>query len=184
MKTANMPELIVGFKQLGFPTPKKGELLSGNAALRGTGGALKWTFCSADTNSDEDMCFESVGFLWGVGSSAYQTEGAWDKNGKGLSIWDAFTHKKGKVFMNETADSSCEGYYKVKIMGTDDIQLLKELKVNHYLLSISWPRIMPTGIKKEQVNEKGIKFYNDTINSLLENKIIPIVTLFHWDLPQ
>ncbi|CAM5145910.1 unnamed protein product, partial [Eretmochelys imbricata] len=120
------------------------------------------------------------GFLWGVGSSAYQTEGAWDKNGKGLSIWDAFTHKKGKVFMNETADSSCEGYYKVK----DDIQLLKELKVNHYLLSISWPRIMPTGIKKEQVNEKGIKFYNDTINSLLENKIIPIVTLYHWDLPQ
>ncbi|CAM4627282.1 unnamed protein product, partial [Caretta caretta] len=162
-------------------------------------GALKWTFCSADTNSDEDICFER--FLWGVGSSAYQTEGAWDKNGKGLSIWDAFTHKKGKVFMNETADSSCEGYYKVKYCRSslalfcvgdedpsvdlkDDIQLLKELKVNHYLLSISWPRIMPTGIKKEQVNEKGIKFYNDTINSLLENKIIPIVTLYHWDLPQ
>uniref|UniRef100_K7FX64 Cytosolic beta-glucosidase n=1 Tax=Pelodiscus sinensis TaxID=13735 RepID=K7FX64_PELSI len=122
-----------------------------------------------------------TGFLWGVGSSAFQTEGAWDKDGKGPSIWDTFTHKKGKVFMNETADSSCEGYYKVK---QDDIQLLKELKVNHYLLSISWPRIIPTGIKKEQVNEKGIKFYNDTINSLLENKIIPIVTLYHWDLPQ
>uniref|UniRef100_A0A8D0L8Y6 Cytosolic beta-glucosidase n=1 Tax=Sphenodon punctatus TaxID=8508 RepID=A0A8D0L8Y6_SPHPU len=66
----------------------------------------------------------------------------------------------------------------------EDIQLLKELKVNHYLLSISWPRILPTGIKTEQVNEKGIEFYNNTINSLLENKIIPIVILYYWDLPQ
>ncbi|KAM3663194.1 lactase-like protein [Ammospiza caudacuta] len=121
-----------------------------------------------------------AGFLWGVGSSAYQTEGAWDKDGKGPSIWDAFTHSKGKVLRNETGDSACDGYYRVK----DDIQLLKELKVNHYLLSISWPRIMPTGIKAEQLNEKGIQFYNDTINSLLENNITPIVSLYHWDLPQ
>ncbi|CAN8187343.1 unnamed protein product [Coccothraustes coccothraustes] len=121
-----------------------------------------------------------AGFLWGVGSSAYQTEGAWDKDGKGPSIWDAFTHRRGKVLRNETGDSACDGYYRVK----DDIQLLKELKVNHYLLSISWPRIMPTGIKAEQLNEKGIQFYNDTINSLLENNITPIVSLYHWDLPQ
>ncbi|KAL9838134.1 lactase-like protein isoform 2-T2 [Geothlypis trichas] len=121
-----------------------------------------------------------AGFLWGVGSSAYQTEGAWDKDGKGPSIWDTFTHSKGKVLRNETGDSACDGYYRVK----DDIQLLKELKVNHYLLSISWPRIMPTGIKAEQLNEKGIQFYNDTINSLLENNITPIVSLYHWDLPQ
>ncbi|KAM8996985.1 LOW QUALITY PROTEIN: lactase-like protein [Ara ararauna] len=119
------------------------------------------------------------GFLWGVGSSAYQTEGAWDKDGKGPSIWDAFTHKKAKVFRNETGGSACDGYYKVK----DDIQLLKELKANHYLFSISWPRIMPTEIKTEQVNEKGIQFYDDTINSLLENNI-PVVSLYHWDLPQ
>ncbi|XP_061227072.1 lactase-like protein [Neopsephotus bourkii] len=124
--------------------------------------------------------FLPSGFLWGVGSSAYQTEGAWDKDGKGPSIWDAFTHKKGKVFRNETGDSACDGYYKVK----DDIQLLKELKVNHYLFSISWPRIIATGIKTEQVNEKGIQFYNDTINSILENNIIPIVSPYHWDLPQ
>ncbi|KAM9374918.1 lactase-like protein [Phaethornis superciliosus] len=120
------------------------------------------------------------GFLWGVGSSAYQTEGAWDKDGKGPSIWDAFTHKKGTVFRNETGDSACDGYYKVK----NDIQLLKELKVNHYSFSISWPRIMPTGIRTEPLNEKGIQFYNDTINTLLENNIIPVVSLYHWDLPQ
>ncbi len=55
------------------------------------------------------------GFSWGAGSSAYQTEGAWDKDGKGLSIWDVFTHKKGKTFLNDTGDSSCEGYYKIKV---------------------------------------------------------------------
>ncbi|MBN3281713.1 LCTL protein, partial [Polyodon spathula] len=121
-----------------------------------------------------------TGFSWGVGSSAYQTEGAWDKDGKGMSIWDVFSHKEGKVIYNETGDSSCEGYYKVK----DDIALLKELKLNHYRFSISWPRIMPTGIKSDHVNEKGIKYYDDLINLLLENKITPIVTLYHWDLPQ
>uniref|UniRef100_A0A493TY19 Lactase n=1 Tax=Anas platyrhynchos platyrhynchos TaxID=8840 RepID=A0A493TY19_ANAPP len=86
-------------------------------------------------------------FSWGVGSSAYQTEGAWDMDGKGPSIWDAFTHTKGKVFRNETGDAACDGYYK----------LLKELNVNHYLLSISWPRIMPTGIKtlNDGVNVRG-----------------------------
>lgn len=55
------------------------------------------------------------GFSWGAGSSAYQTEGAWDKDGKGLSIWDVFTHKKGKTFLNDTGDFSCEGYYKIKV---------------------------------------------------------------------
>lgn len=57
----------------------------------------------------------SLGFSWGAGSSAYQTEGAWDKDGKGLSIWDVFSHKKGKIQQNETGDASCEGYYKVKV---------------------------------------------------------------------
>ncbi|XP_051896413.1 lactase-like protein isoform X1 [Pristis pectinata] len=121
-----------------------------------------------------------AGFSWGVGSSAYQTEGAWDQDGKGLSIWDVFTHKKGKVFLNETGDSSCESYYKFK----EDITLMKELKVNHYRFSISWPRVIPTGIKAEQVNDKGINYYNELINTLLESKIQPIVTLYHWDLPQ
>ncbi|XP_007903579.1 lactase-like protein [Callorhinchus milii] len=121
-----------------------------------------------------------AGFLWGGGSSAYQTEGAWDKDGKGLSIWDVFTHKKGRVYLNETGDSSCESYYKFK----DDIELLKELKVNQYRFSISWPRIIPTGVKDDRVNDKGIQYYNDLINTLMENKIQPIATLYHWDLPQ
>ncbi|XP_026031603.1 lactase-like protein isoform X1 [Astatotilapia calliptera] len=121
-----------------------------------------------------------AGFSWGAGGSAYQTEGAWDKDGKGLSIWDVFSHKKGKIQQNDTGDFSCEGYYKVK----DDISLMKELRLNHYRFSISWPRLLPTGIKSDHVNEKGIQYYDHLINHLLENKITPIVTLYHWDLPQ
>ncbi|KAG8440788.1 hypothetical protein GDO86_006500 [Hymenochirus boettgeri] len=119
-------------------------------------------------------------FMWGVGSSAYQTEGAWDLDGKGQSIWDAFTHRKGKVFMNQTGDFTCDGYNKVK----EDLELLKELNVSHYRISISWSRIIPTGILAESINEKGMKYYNDLINILLQNKITPLVTLYHWDLPQ
>ncbi|MEQ2222515.1 hypothetical protein ILYODFUR_027142, partial [Ilyodon furcidens] len=121
-----------------------------------------------------------TGFLWGVGSSAYQTEGAWNKDGKGMSIWDVFAHKKGKISSNETGDSSCDGYYKFK----DDISLMKEMKMNHYRFSISWPRILPSGLKSEHINEKGIKYYNDLIDLLLDNTITPVVTLYHWDLPQ
>lgn len=61
-------------------------------------------------------------FSWGAGSSAYQTEGAWDTDGKGLSIWDVFSHKRGKIHLNDTADSSCEGYYKLKVMYNVHVQ--------------------------------------------------------------
>lgn len=57
-----------------------------------------------------------TGFSWGAGGSAYQTEGAWDVDGKGMSIWDAFAHKQGKVLLNDTGDYSCEGYHKFKVM--------------------------------------------------------------------
>ncbi|CAL9697465.1 unnamed protein product [Knipowitschia caucasica] len=121
-----------------------------------------------------------TGFSWGAGSSAYQTEGAWDKDGKGLSIWDVFSHKKGKIQHNQTGDTSGEGYYKVK----DDVSLMKEMKLNHYRFSISWPRLIPTGIKSDHVNERGIQYYDELLDALLENNITPIVTLYHWDLPQ
>ncbi|XP_077566429.1 lactase-like protein isoform X3 [Stigmatopora nigra] len=121
-----------------------------------------------------------AGFSWGAGSSAYQTEGAWNKDGKGLSIWDVFSHKRGRILQNDTGDSSCEGYSKIK----DDVSLMKELKLNHYRFSISWPRLIPTGIKTDHINERGIQYYNDLIDHLLGSKITPIVTLYHWDLPQ
>nr|XP_042137038.1 lactase-like protein isoform X5 [Peromyscus maniculatus bairdii] len=121
------------------------------------------------------------GFSWGVGSSAYQTEGAWDQDGKGPSIWDAFTHgRKGQVLGDDTADAACDSYYQVQ----EDIALVKELHVSHYRFSLSWPRILPTGVRAEQVNNRGIQFYSDFIDALLKSNITPIVTLHHWDLPQ
>ncbi|GAB5572347.1 lactase-like protein isoform X2 [Prionailurus iriomotensis] len=122
-----------------------------------------------------------LSFSWGAGSSAFQTEGAWDQDGKGPSIWDAFTHSgKGKVLGDETADVACDGYYKVQ----EDVVLLRELHVNHYRFSLSWPRLLPTGIRADKVNKRGVKFYSDFIDALLKSNITPIVTLHHWDLPQ
>ncbi|XP_004628980.1 lactase-like protein [Octodon degus] len=121
------------------------------------------------------------GFSWGVGSSAFQTEGAWNQDGKGPSIWDAFTHSsKRQVLGEETADSACNGYF----MAQEDVLLLRELRACHYRFSLSWPRLLPTGVRAEQVNEKGIKFYSDLIDALLRSNVTPIVTLHHWDLPQ
>ncbi|TSX17005.1 Lactase-like protein [Bagarius yarrelli] len=133
-----------------------------------------------DNESEINQTKLLLGFSWGAGSSAYQTEGAWDKDGKGLSIWDVFSHKKGQIFFNDTGDISCDGYYKVK----DDLSLIKELNLTHYLFSISWPRVIPTGNRYEYVNEKGLIYYSTLIDQLVENKITPIVTLYHWDLPQ
>lgn len=62
-------------------------------------------------------CLTLAGFSWGAGSSAYQTEGAWNVDGKGVSIWDSFTHKKGKIHANDTGDTSCDGYNKFKVTG-------------------------------------------------------------------
>ncbi|KAK1339165.1 hypothetical protein QTO34_019840 [Cnephaeus nilssonii] len=119
--------------------------------------------------------------LLGCGQLRLPDGGPWDQDGKGPSIWDAFTHSgKGKVLGEETADVACNGYYRVQ----EDIVLLRELHVNHYRFSLSWPRLLPTGVRGDQVNEKGIKFYSDFIDALLKSNITPIVTLHHWDLPQ
>lgn len=116
-------------------------------------------------------------FVWGTGSSAYQVEGAFLDEGKGLSIWDAFTHAPGKVAGGATGDTSACHYYRFR----EDIALMKQMGVKSYRLSISWSRIFPTG--RGKVNEKGVAFYNRLIDELVANKIQPLVTLYHWDLP-
>lgn len=116
-------------------------------------------------------------FIWGTATSSYQIEGAHNLDGKGPSIWDAFSSIPGKTFNNETGEIACDHYHKFK----EDIQLMKNMGIKAYRFSISWSRIMPTG--KDKVNEAGIAFYNELIDALLDAKITPWVTLYHWDLP-
>lgn len=117
-------------------------------------------------------------FIWGTATSAYQIEGAYQDDEKGLSIWDVFCQEKGKIFNGDTGNIACDHYHRYK----DDLALLKELNVNAYRFSISWPRILPRG--KGKINENGIRFYENLINQLNEADIQPWVTLYHWDLPQ
>jgi beta-glucosidase len=117
-------------------------------------------------------------FIWGAASSAFQTEGAWNIDGKGESIWDSFTYVKGKVENNENAETATDFYHNY----ATDIELVREMNFNSFRFSLSWPRILPEG--KGQINQKGIDFYNRVIDSCLDKNIIPWVTLYHWDLPQ
>lgn len=117
-------------------------------------------------------------FLWGSATSSYQIEGAHDADGKGESIWDRFSHTPGKVYNNDHGDIACDHYHRFR----EDIALMKEIGLDSYRFSISWPRIMPEG--KGRVNQKGMDFYKRLVEELLKNDIQPAVTLYHWDLPQ
>lgn len=117
-------------------------------------------------------------FVWGAATSAYQIEGAAFEDGKGASIWDVFTHRDGKIFENHNGDVACDHYHRYK----EDIAVMKALGLKAYRFSICWPRIFPEGTGR--VNQKGVEFYNNLINCLIENDIVPFITLFHWDYPQ
>ncbi|MBT6981582.1 MAG: beta-glucosidase [Candidatus Marinimicrobia bacterium] len=118
-------------------------------------------------------------FKWGTATSSYQIEGAPTAGGKGPSVWDFFSHIEGKIKNGDTGDTACDHYH----LWRDDIELLKELGVNAYRFSISWPRIFPTG-KENEPNQIGLDFYSRLVDTLLENQITPFITLNHWDIPQ
>ncbi|KAK7508169.1 hypothetical protein BaRGS_00000408 [Batillaria attramentaria] len=118
-------------------------------------------------------------FTWGVSTSAYQIEGAWNEGGKSEHIWDRFCHEGGHVDMNHTGDVACDSYHKWH----DDVTILKEMGVKHYRFSIAWSRLIPdptTGV----VNPAAVAYYLSLLTALREERIQPMVTLFHWDLPQ
>jgi beta-glucosidase len=117
-------------------------------------------------------------FVWGAATASYQIEGAWDEDGKGESIWDRFSHTPGKVQDGHTGDVACDHYHR----WPDDVALMKDLGLQAYRFSISWPRILPSG--RGEINQDGISFYSNLVDALLEASIEPYVTLYHWDLPQ
>jgi len=117
-------------------------------------------------------------FLWGCATASYQVEGAVNEDGRGPSVWDTFSHTRGKTFQGDTGDVADDSYH----LYTEDVRLLKNLGVTGYRFSISWSRIFPKGTG--QPNEKGLAYYQRVVDELLKNNIAPYITLFHWDLPQ
>ena len=117
-------------------------------------------------------------FKWGVSTAAYQIEGGYDADGKGASIWDVFTARRGKVKARHHGRVACNFYNCFR----NDIELVRQLNIPNFRFSFSWPRILPEG--RGQVNQKGIDFYNGVIDCCLESGITPWGTLYHWDLPQ
>nr|DBA19707.1 TPA: hypothetical protein GDO54_015494 [Pyxicephalus adspersus] len=118
-------------------------------------------------------------FAWSVASASYQIEGAWRTDGKGLSIWDKFTHLPFRIDNDDNGDVACDSYHKLE----QDMEILKNLKVTHYRFSISWPRVLPDGTRNF-VNDPGLNYYIRLIDALLAANITPQVTIYHWDLPQ
>lgn len=119
----------------------------------------------------------SKDFIWGAASAAYQIEGAYDEDGKGLNIWDVYSGYHGNTRYNEDGKVACDHYHRVN----EDVALMKELGLKAYRFSVSWTRVIPEGVGS--VNEKGLKFYSDLVDKLLDAGIEPIVTLYHWDYP-
>uniref|UniRef100_A0AAR2JSL5 Lactase n=1 Tax=Pygocentrus nattereri TaxID=42514 RepID=A0AAR2JSL5_PYGNA len=101
-------------------------------------------------------------FVWSVATASYQIEGAWRADGKGLSIWDAFTHTAFRIANYDTGDIACDSYNKI----SEDVEMLKKLRVNHYRFSVSWPRILPDGTTR-QINQAGLNHYHRLVDALL-----------------
>jgi beta-glucosidase len=116
-------------------------------------------------------------FRWGVSAAAYQTEGCHDADGKGLSIWDVFTRKKGASYGGQHGNIACQFYQRY----ADDLQLMHRLGIPDFRFSLAWSRIFPEG--RGAVNAKGIDFYHRLIDTCLGLGIEPWLTLYHWDLP-
>jgi beta-glucosidase len=117
-------------------------------------------------------------FRWGAATAAYQIEGAWNEDGKGESIWDRFAHTPGKIHDGHTGDVACDHYHRYR----EDVALMRALNLNSYRFSLAWTRIQPDGTGRP--NPKGIDFYSRLLDELLAANIRPVVTIYHWDLPQ
>src|SRR6266516_3356726 len=118
------------------------------------------------------------GFTWGASTAAYQIEGAVAADGRGLSVWDTFSHTPGKVRGGDTGDIACDSYHRYR----DDVALLASLGLTSYRFSVSWPRIQPGG--RGPVNQRGLDYYRALLDELARHGIAATATLYHWDLPQ
>ncbi|AXG78005.1 GH1 family beta-glucosidase [Streptomyces paludis] len=119
-----------------------------------------------------------AGFLWGTATAAYQIEGAPQEDGRTPSIWDTFSHTPGKTEGGATGDIAVDHYHR----RAEDVRLMADLGLNAYRFSVSWPRVQPTG--RGPAVQRGLDFYRGLVDDLLDHGIEPVLTLYHWDLPQ
>jgi beta-glucosidase len=117
-------------------------------------------------------------FKWGVAAASYQTEGAWNLDGKGESNWDYFSRIPSKIERGENADVAADFYHRY----AEDIDMIKAMNFKVFRFSVSWPRILPAGTGA--VNRQGLDFYHKVIDKCLSVGIEPWITLYHWDMPQ
>ncbi|MGW7350785.1 GH1 family beta-glucosidase [Streptomyces sp. Z26] len=117
-------------------------------------------------------------FLWGTSTAAYQIEGAAQEDGRTPSIWDTFARQPGAVFEGHNGDTACDHYHRYP----QDVDLMAGLGMGGYRFSVSWPRVQPTG--RGPAVQKGLDFYRSLVDELLEKNVTPLLTLYHWDLPQ
>jgi beta-glucosidase len=116
-------------------------------------------------------------FLWGAATSAYQIEGATREDGRGPSVWDWFAAMPGRTHQGETGDVAVDHYHRME----QDVATMADLGLNAYRFSIAWPRVLPSGTGT--VNPAGLAFYDRLVDCLLAKGIMPVATLYHWDLP-
>jgi beta-glucosidase len=126
--------------------------------------------------SNTDYSFPP-GFLWGAATSAYQIEGSPLADGAGPNIWHRFSHTPGLTQDSATGDAACDHYNRWQ----QDLDLLSWLGLRAYRFSVAWARVLPEGTGR--VNRKGLDFYDRLVDALLQRDILPLVTLYHWDLP-
>jgi beta-glucosidase len=117
-------------------------------------------------------------FLWGTATAAYQVEGAANEGGRGASIWDTFSHTPGKVYRGDTGDIACDHYHRLE----EDLDLIADLGLRAYRFSVAWPRVQHEGTGA--ANQSGLDYYRRLVEGLRERSIEPMITLYHWDLPQ
>ncbi len=134
---------------------------------------------SPDSVAEPDSVLRfPLGFAWGTATASYQIEGAIREGGRTPSIWDTFAHTPGAIANGDNGDIADDHYHRYR----EDVALLADLGVTHYRFSLAWPRLQPDG--RGPINPAGLDFYNRLVDELLARDIQPVVTLYHWDLPQ
>lgn len=124
------------------------------------------------------MAIFPKGFIWGAASASYQIEGGIFEDGRGESVWDAFSHTPDKIRNSDTGDTAADSFHRWQ----EDVELVKSMGLTAYRFSVAWPRIAPRG--DTDWNRKGLAYYDRIVDALLAAGIQPWITLYHWDLPQ